>query len=97
MACSLKKHVRCIHQGIKYPCHICQKGLSSLAEVKTHIETVHEGIRKHICEHCGKKFGRREHLRTHLRAIHKDPRNYDMTPVSNSNQTLSALAMDLSK
>ena len=69
---SLKKHKERIHDGLKYPCTICHKNLCTPYEVKTHIETVHEGQKNHQCTYCGKKFGRKDKLRCHIKTLHKE-------------------------
>ena len=80
---SLKKHKERIHDGLKYPCNICHKYLCTPYEVRTHIETVHEGQKNHQCTYCGKKFGRKDKLRCHIKTLHKETiKNMEQTSSS---------------
>ena len=42
--------------------------------MKTHIETVHKGIRKHACPYCDKRFSQKANLRTHVKTLHEELR-----------------------
>merc|ERR1719192_3033115 len=70
---SLRRHIRTVHEKIKktYKCELCGKSLCSLAYLKTHHETVHEGLRKFNCELCSKDFAHKEGYLSHLRSIHE--------------------------
>ena len=37
----LKKHIQSQHKGIKYPCGLCDKELTSKDHLNTHVKSVH--------------------------------------------------------
>ena len=39
--------------------------------MKIHIRTVHEGVKEHKCDHCGKTFGLRHNLKKHIESSHE--------------------------
>ena len=41
--------------------------------MKIHIQTVHEGVKEHKCDHCGKTFGVRHNLKKHIESSHEGP------------------------
>jgi len=50
---------------------ICQKPFSQSHHLKTHIRSVHEGVRKHKCDYSEKKFSQSSNLKTHIKRVHK--------------------------
>ena len=40
---TMLRHVRLVHDGIKYPCQLCGKEFADRKGVKIHIRGVHEG------------------------------------------------------
>ena len=75
MQSSLNKHYRNKHEGIKYPCHICNKQINSRASLQNHIKVVHEGLRVHECKYCNKLFGKKDNLKVHMTSCHKQISN----------------------
>ena len=51
------------------------KNFNSKAGLKVHTDTVHQYIRKHICDVCNKTFTRRSNLIEHRLDIHIKPKN----------------------
>ena len=41
--------------------------------MKIHIRTVHEGVKEHKCDYCGKTFGVRHNLNKHIESSHEGP------------------------
>ena len=37
---------------------------------EAHVKHVHEGIRNHSCEFCGKSFAKRFEMKKHIDAVH---------------------------
>lgn len=67
--CKLKYHRR-RHTGEKpFKCSLCDLAFATSSQRLNHINRFHHMIRKHLCDHCGKKFSGprelREHYRTH--------------------------------
>ena len=43
--------------------------------MKRHLRTVHDGIKDHKCEHCGKEYIEKKSLRTHIKREHDNIRD----------------------
>ena len=64
----LQKHVKVVHQGIRYKCNYCEnKAYSNERRLKNHIKIIHE---IHACDECGKRFTAVESLRNHKIMMH---------------------------
>ena len=64
----LQKHVKVVHQGIRYKCNYCEnKAYSNERRLKNHIKIIHE---IHACDECGKRFTAVESLRNHNIMMH---------------------------
>ena len=57
----LKAHILNCHQKEKHNhnCDICQKKFAYPHLLSEHKETVHEGIKRFMCDKCGKSFAKR--------------------------------------
>ncbi len=55
---------------------LCGSTFYGHQQLKTHIETVHEKVKKHDCVICGKKFGQLGHLHRHIKTILEGIKNY---------------------
>merc|ERR1712150_88344 len=64
-----------VHENIKknktHECNQCRKMFSRANDLKRHVQTVHEDIRKYKFEECGKSFGEMGNLKRHIKAIHR--------------------------
>ena len=49
---------------------MCGRGFCGQNQLIVHIETVHEGIKKHQCPICSGKFARKHDVTQHLRTVH---------------------------
>ena len=60
------------HQSVRMEniCTICRKGFTRKCSLKSHIESVHEGI-KYDCHICHSKFSRRTHVQSHIKSAHE--------------------------
>ena len=38
---------------------------------KKHVKEVHEGVKDHECNHCGKSFSQAGSLKLHVKAVHE--------------------------
>ena len=65
----LIEHKKSFHK-ILAPCHICGNAFPP-GSLKIHIKVVHEGVKEHNCEQCGKTFGRKSALLIHQRRVHE--------------------------
>ena len=66
---SLEVHKNKAHQDFDqklFKCHTCYIGFNSNGHLKTHVETIHNKIRKYKCDNCNKSFKRTHHLKYHL-------------------------------
>lgn len=68
---SLKRH-RYSHtpEEMPYICSFCPRRFSSLHALKQHLNR-HNGVKNHICPHCGVRKTTRNELRSHMNNIHK--------------------------
>ena len=39
---SIKTHVKSIHEGIRYPCKICDKSFTKSFYLKEHVKSIHK-------------------------------------------------------
>lgn len=62
----------------RYSCEICGKKLVEKYALLQH-QKIHQGIKDHICEHCGKSFSQQINLKEHIQAIHTDNFSYPCT------------------
>ena len=51
-------------------CNICGKAFNSKYYLRTHISSVHEGIKNHKCDLCNKEFSLSCTLKKHIRIVH---------------------------
>ena len=67
---TLNKHVRMVHEGVKYPCDQCNHKATQLSNLQQHIKSVHEGV-KYPCYQCDYKATQPNHLRQHMKSVHE--------------------------
>ena len=67
------KHIISIHEGKKeqHKCSICDYTPSQKGYLKTHIRTVHEGIKPHKCLICAYTASQKVHLKRHINSINE--------------------------
>ena len=62
---SLTKHIKNVHEKIKFKCEICGKELSRKDKLQRHKKTVHLRSSEFEYTVCEKKFNRKENLQAH--------------------------------
>ena len=58
-------------EGGKIICDICGKNMSRI-HLKEHKRIVHEKIKPHECNSCGKHFGSKSGLKSHVEMVHEE-------------------------
>ena len=53
-------------------CHICGKTFGKRINLKNHIESVHQNIRKYKCNFCSETFKYNDNLRHHVNTFHEE-------------------------
>ena len=53
----LKRHIKSVHENIRYPCNQCDKTYSNEKLLRSHNQSVHENCQDFVCKPCGKIFG----------------------------------------
>merc|ERR1712020_605955 len=63
-------HNRNNHSDCKYCGKVFQKTTIGMRILKTHIKYVHEGIKNHTCDTCGKSFFSKWDMKRHVDSVH---------------------------
>merc|ERR1712126_723835 len=63
-------HIRCIHEGLKFPCSHCDYKATKQSHLKKHIESIHE-VLKYPCSLCNFKASQKHCLKRHIESIHE--------------------------
>ena len=68
----LENHILETHKPFasRYICEHCSKKFNSSTILRTHVKSIHEGIR-HSCPHCGDKFKQGGTLSNHIKVVHE--------------------------
>ena len=53
-------------------CYTTYRGSDKKRSLRRHIKSVHDGVKDHVCQFCGRKFGRKYTLATHVARLHAD-------------------------
>ena len=80
MVFSLRQHIQCIHEGIKFKCELCDYEANEKKMLKTHVKVQHENFR-FTCDQCSLEFATPQGLRMHKKADHEGIR-YDCSQCS---------------
>ena len=65
----LLKHIKSVHEGVRYPCDQCDYQASAPYNLQRHIQSIHEGI-KYPCNQCDYKATQRGSLQKHIQCKH---------------------------
>jgi hypothetical protein len=68
---SLRAHKSYEHSGKIYTCH-CGKEFNQRASLTTHIKCVHQKIKAHSCNICGKSYFTRKDVQNHKKSQHQE-------------------------
>lgn len=63
---SLKRHQSEHMEGFKYQCKDCNITFKGYDKYRYHIQSIHEGERRHLCTVCGRRFFQNTHLLDHM-------------------------------
>ena len=66
----LNRHIKSVHEGIKYPCNLCDYEANQQISLRSHVKSIHEGVR-YECEHCDKEFSHKSDLTIHIKGKHE--------------------------
>ena len=47
---TIRRHRENVHMGVRYPCHQCEYQASVQENLRKHILSKHEGVRKYHCK-----------------------------------------------
>jgi uncharacterized Zn-finger protein len=80
----LKKHACVLHDDKPFKCSECDLGFAKKAELKRHINSVHDGKKTFKCSICDCIFTKKVELNRHLKKTHegKKPFNCSTCQVS---------------
>ena len=68
----VNKHIRIVHEGIRFECELCKKKYISKQALNIHFETTHEGKKPDVkCPMCEKMFGNKQVLKRHIDNVHE--------------------------
>ena len=84
---SLVRHEQRVHGGIKKhkcPFPKCEWAFHANADLKKHIEAVHEGRKDYQCTHCGKAFGSIKTMKRHRETVHEGVKKFKCNLCTNA-------------
>ena len=67
---SLSKHMKLIHEGVKYNCNQCDSTFTQQSNLTTHLKSVHEGV-KYDCHQCDYRATQQGSLTRHVQSLHE--------------------------
>ena len=65
----LNRHIKSVHENVRYNCDKCGKSFSQKDNLNIHIKSVHEKIR-YNCDKCEKRFCSNQYLSQHIQSAH---------------------------
>ena len=65
----LNEHIQRVHEGIRYPCDLCDYQATKRGHLKTHKESKHEG-KRYPCPYCTQTATQKLNLKTHIKKKH---------------------------
>ena len=51
-------------------------GVKLIISVKSHVKSIHEGIKQHVCDKCDSAFSRPHDLKRHTETVHEGLKRY---------------------
>ena len=65
------KHKKSQHEGVRYPCDLCEHAARTLSCLKLHKDSRHDGVR-YPCDKCKYAATQLSHLKSHKKRKHKE-------------------------
>ena len=66
----IKRHVKTIHVGVRYPCGQCDYNFTDKGNFRKHVKSIHEGVR-FPCDQCNYNAAYKGHLKKHKKSRHQ--------------------------
>ena len=66
----LKRHIKSIHEGVKYECNQCDHLFKTKDALKTHFQSKHEGV-NYACDKCDYQASEKNALKDHIQSKHQ--------------------------
>ena len=66
---SLDRHLKSVHEGVKYPCNQCNYKATLKDSLQKHIKAIHDGV-KYPCVKCSYKASLQSDLLKHHKSVH---------------------------
>ena len=76
-----------MHEGIRYPCDLCEYVATDQSNLKKHKDSIHEGIR-YFCEQCDYAATQRASLKRHKSRQHKTLRKKNSNLYTDKNRLM---------
>jgi len=98
---NLDAHVDSVHNALRYHCNVegCGRGYVSLFNLRQHMRTAHEKIKRFQCEICKKRWTHKQNWTNHVCAgapMHNDSDGSEENEVATSASTLKDALRDTS-
>ena len=79
----LNQHLKvdCSSAEAQFSCDKCSKIFKRKYKLQNHIDSVHEGIKKHQCDICGKKFTSAITVRDHVKTVHQKIKDHNINVI----------------
>ena len=69
---TLRKHIKSVHEGVRYPCTLCGKAFTDPSHLLRHRKLKHMGVEvRYPCTTCGKTYSDQNTLRIHTKSVHE--------------------------
>ena len=68
----LARHIRSVHEGVKFSCEQCDQKFTEKWSLKSHILGVHEKLKRFKCNQCDKAYPQASGLHQHKKKIHPE-------------------------
>ena len=68
---SLKSHMQSMHEGVNYPCELCEHKAKQRPGLKRHMALVHNIGKELLCEQCDFQTRHNEKLKKHVKIKHE--------------------------
>ena len=58
------------HIATNHECSLCDKKYTRAGNLSRHITAFHLGVKRYVCERCGRRFAAKKELENHIKYIH---------------------------